>query len=121
MKNHEKKIETVDEYIAQFPGEVQEILEKIRALIKKTSPEAVESFSYGIAAYKLDSKPLVYFGAWKDHISIYPTSAEIEDVLPEAAKYRVAKGTLKFPLAENLPYDLIKKVVLLRVKQVSED
>ena len=114
-----KKYTSVDEYIEDAPENVREELISLRKLIKKTAPDADESISYGMPGYKLNG-PLVYFAAWKDHFSLYPTSAEVEEELPELSKFRTGKGTLQFPADKPLPMDLIEKLVRLRIRQNSE-
>jgi uncharacterized protein YdhG (YjbR/CyaY superfamily) len=115
-----KSYKDVDTYIKDFPDEIQEKLVSVRDLIKEIAPEAVESISYGMPGYKLNGKVLVYFAAFKDHISVYPTSDQIEKGIPEAAKYRTGKGTLQFSLKEPLPLGLIKQIVEYRVKQLEK-
>jgi len=112
-----KQIKTVDEYIRSFPPEVQAVLNKIRQLTKKTAPESVESVAYGMAAYKLNGKPLVYFAAFKSHIGFYPLPTVIDTFKDELAKYKHAKGSIQFQLKEPIPYDLIEKIVKFRVKE----
>lgn len=76
MNNHKKQFETIDEYIKTFPEDVQAILEKIRETIRKAAPEAVETISYQMPAFKLNGRTLVYFAAWKNHIGFYPMPSE---------------------------------------------
>ena|SRR5687767_5480853 len=111
-----KKYTSVDEYVADVPGNVRDELKSLRKLIKETAPDAAESISYGMPGYKLNGA-LVYFAAWKDHISIYPTSSQIEEKIPELAKHRTGKGTLQFPTSKPLPMPLIKKMVELRMEE----
>jgi uncharacterized protein YdhG (YjbR/CyaY superfamily) len=107
---------TVDEYIALFPPEVQQILSRIRAIIRETAPQATESISYKIPAYHLDGV-LVYFAAYKNHVSIYPAPNGVEALQEEIAPYLSSKATLKFPLNRPIPYELIRKVVQFRVAE----
>lgn len=106
---------TVDEYIAMQTAEVQAILTKIRALIKRLVPDADEMISYGMPGYKLNKKPLVYFGAFKKHIGLYPTPSGIEAFRKELSEYEGAKGSIQFPLDQPMPYDLIARIVHYRV------
>ncbi len=106
---------TVDEYIATFPKDTQKILREIRALIKKEAPDATEGISYGMPGYKTYGKPLVYFAGWKDHIGFYATPAGNVAFQKELAKYKQAKGSIQFPLDEEMPMDLIRKMVKYRV------
>ena len=108
---------TVDEYIVGFPGEVQEILQKVRATIKQGAPDAEETISYQIPTFKLRGKPLVYFAAFKTHIGLYPMPTGAEAFREELATYTSGKGTAKFPFAKPIPFDLIGKIVTFRVKE----
>jgi uncharacterized protein YdhG (YjbR/CyaY superfamily) len=111
------RYDTVNAYIAAFPKEVQSILKKIRATIRKAAPGADESISYGIPTYKLNS-PLVYFAAHKQHIGMYPvTNAIREKFAKDLSKYEGGKGTVRFPLDEPIPYPLITRIVKFMVQQ----
>lgn len=103
-----------------FPSEVQDILGKIRVLIKESAPMAVESMAYGMPAYKTGGKPLVYFAAFKNHIGFYATPSGHEQFAEELSVYKQGKGSVQFPVDKPIPYDLIKKIVLFRVKENSE-
>ena len=107
------KPESVTAYIQSFENkEVRNILQKVREVIQKTAPDAVEGISYGIPAYKLNGKILVYFAGFKKHISLYPVKGD-EPVGDERfARYNTSgKGTIQFPLNEEVPYDLIGIIV----------
>jgi uncharacterized protein YdhG (YjbR/CyaY superfamily) len=101
---------TVEEYIGSFPGEVQDILREVRSTIHGAVPEAGERISYGIAAFTLGGRDLVYFAGWKKHISVYPVPTEDADLTQQLTPYLAAKGTLKFPLGQPVPYPLIGRV-----------
>jgi len=118
MSTAKKQFETVDEYIKTFPEDVRKILRKIRATIRKTEPKAKETISYDIPTYKLNGKRLVYFAGWKNHIAFYPIPTGDEAFNKHIAKYTSGQGTLQFPLKEPIPYDLVKKIVLVRLKEV---
>jgi uncharacterized protein YdhG (YjbR/CyaY superfamily) len=107
----------MDAYIASFPKEVQGILEKIRQAIRRAAPDAVETISYQIPTFKLNGKSLVYFAAWKEHIGFYAMPSGNAAFKKELSQYKVAKGSIRFPLEEPIPYDLIKKIVMFRVKE----
>jgi uncharacterized protein YdhG (YjbR/CyaY superfamily) len=107
---------TIDEYINTFPEDVQQILEKIRQTIRKAAPEAVETISYQMPTFKLDGAYLVYFAAYKNHIGFYPLPLGNE-ALKALAPYQGAKGAVRFPLDKPIPYDLVKKIVLFRLKE----
>jgi uncharacterized protein YdhG (YjbR/CyaY superfamily) len=110
---------TIDEYIAGFPKDVQEILEKIRAIIRKTAPDAKETINYGIPTFQLNGN-LVHFAAFKKHIGFYPTPEGIEQFKDELAGYEGAKGSVQFPLDKPMPYDLIRRITAFRVAQSME-
>lgn len=112
-----KQFKTIDEYIKTFPEDVQGILEKMRQTIKKAAPKAVEAISYQIPTFKLNGKNLVHFAAFKNHIGFYPTSSGIEAFKEELSLYKGAKGSVQFPIKEPIPYDLVKKMVIFRVKE----
>ncbi|MFT3978859.1 MAG: DUF1801 domain-containing protein [Ferruginibacter sp.] len=105
----------VDAYIDQFPGSVQEALRQVRSTIVKTAPQAEESISYGMPAYKLNGKPLVYFGGYEKHIGFYATPTGHEAFQKELSAYKQGKGSVQFPLSEKMPLALIKKIVQFRV------
>lgn len=108
---------TVDEYIKIFSEDVQKKLWELRQEIKQLAPDATESISYGIPTFKTDGKYLIYFAAFKTHFSIYPVTAGVEKELPEIEKYRTGKGTLQFPIDQDLPLPLIRKIVKIRLKE----
>ncbi len=116
MKAKEAAPQTIDEYIANFPPDIQEILEKIRATIRATAPEATEAISYQMPTFKLNGN-LVHFAAFKKHIGFYPTPSGTAKFQKEIAGYQAAKGSIQFPLDEPIPYDLITKIVKFRVKE----
>jgi uncharacterized protein YdhG (YjbR/CyaY superfamily) len=111
------KFTTMDAYIASVPKAIQDILEKIRQTVRKAAPGAVEAISYQIPTFKLNGKNLVHFAAWKDHIGFYATPSGNAAFKKELAHYKVAKGSIQFPLEEPIPYDLVTKMVLFRVKE----
>lgn len=105
----------IDAYIAAFPPDVQKKLQEIRATISKAAPEAEETISYAIPAFKLNGN-LVHFAAFKNHIGFYPAPSGIEAFKKELSAYEGGKGTVQFPLTEPLPHALITKIVKFRVK-----
>lgn len=106
----------IDGYISQFPAEVQAILEKVRATIRRAAPVANEVISYQMPAFRQHGI-LVYFAAWKKHIGLYPPISGDRDLEKAVARDAGPKGNLQFPLDEPIPYDLIERIVKLRVKQ----
>src|SRR5271166_856636 len=113
-----KKAEDIDGYISQFPADVQAILQKVRSTISCAAPEAKETISYMMPAFKLHGI-LVYFAAWEKHIGMYPPISGNKTLERAIARYAGPKGNLQFPLDEPIPYDLIERLVKLRVKQDS--
>jgi uncharacterized protein YdhG (YjbR/CyaY superfamily) len=108
--------ESIDEYISQFPPEVQEILKTLRKIIKESAPDAEEKISYQMPAFVLHGN-LVYFAAFKNHIGFYPTSSGIDAFKHELSEYKGAKGSVQFPIEKPLPYELISRIVKFRVAE----
>jgi uncharacterized protein YdhG (YjbR/CyaY superfamily) len=108
---------SIDEYIKTFPEDVQIILEKIRQTIHKAEPDAIETISYQMPAFKLEGRVLVYFAGWKNHIGFYPTPSGTAAFKKELSRYGGAKGSVKFPIDKPIPFDLIGKIVRYRVKE----
>jgi uncharacterized protein YdhG (YjbR/CyaY superfamily) len=108
---------TVDAYIAAFPQNVQAMLQQIRQVIHETIPGLGETISYGMPTFTLNGKYLVYFGAYKKHIGLYPAPTGVEEFQEAVARYGGGKGTLKFPLDQPMPFDLIRRVVQFRAKE----
>ncbi len=112
-----KKYSDIDGYIRNFPKETQIILKKIRATIRKTAPKAGEKISYGIPTLTMNDKPLVYFSAWKRHVSVYPAVTHLSESLEKKlATFRSGRGTYKFPLDKPIPYNLIRDFTKARLK-----
>jgi uncharacterized protein YdhG (YjbR/CyaY superfamily) len=107
---------TVDEYIAQFPEDVQHILVKIRAVIKESAPEAVEKISYHMPAFYLNGK-LIFFSVYKHHIGIYPKTSGMEASIEGLSAFKGTKSSVHFPLDKPMPYELISKIVKFRVAE----
>jgi uncharacterized protein YdhG (YjbR/CyaY superfamily) len=107
---------TIDEYIAEFPENVRDILEELRRVIRQAAPQAQEAMRYGIPTFRLNGN-LVHFAAFKNHIGFYPTPSAIEDFKEELSSYRQAKGSVQFPINKPIPYDLVRKIVKYRVKE----
>lgn len=110
-----KTYSSVDHYIASQPLELKEGLEKMRHTILKAAPGAEEVISYGMPAYKLNGV-LVYFAAFKDHYSFFPTGRGVEKFRSKLKGYEISKGTIRLPFEEPLPLKLIGEIVKFRVK-----
>ncbi|WP_019419919.1 iron chaperone [Paenibacillus sp. OSY-SE] len=113
-----KKItyESIDDYISQFPPEVQAILKTLRKVIKESAPDAKEKISYQMPTFVLHGN-LVHFAAYKNHIGFYPTPSGIHAFKDKLAEYKTAKGSVQFPIDKPLPYELINKIVQFRVAE----
>ncbi len=107
---------TVEAYINRFPEAVQAHLNQIREVILNTAPEAEESFSYGMPAYKTNGKPLVYFAGYKNHIGFYATPNGHQQFAEELSVFKQGKGSVQFPVHSPMPLDLIKRIVLFRLE-----
>jgi uncharacterized protein YdhG (YjbR/CyaY superfamily) len=110
----------VDTYISSFPADVQKPLKQIRKTIKQHAPTAVESISYGMPAYKLNGKPLVYFAAFKNHIGFYATPTGHEAFAKDLAIYKQGKGSVQFPLDQPMPMTLIEEIIAFKASQNME-
>lgn len=119
MKNKQTTPQNIDEYIAGFPKDVQEILEKIRMTIRKAAPAAEEAMSYKMPTFNLKGQYLIYFAAYKKHIGLYPVPVGDAEFNEEVSAYQAGKGTLQFPLDKPIPYKLISKIVKVRSKENS--
>ena len=112
-----QRFASVDEYIESFPADVQVILQQVRRTIREVVPAAVETITYHIPTVMLDGVMLLCFAGWKHHVSLYPAPAGDDEFGSQIAPYRSAKSTLKFPIRDPLPYDLIARVATFRVRE----
>ena len=116
MKTKSKQPTTIDEYIAGFPPDVQPLLEKVRAAIRKAAPHATEAISYQMPTFKLQGN-LIHFAGYNHHIGLYPGSRPIEVFRDELSKYKTSKGTVQLPLDKPIPAGLIGKITKFCVKR----
>jgi uncharacterized protein YdhG (YjbR/CyaY superfamily) len=116
MKTKSKQPTTIDEYIADFPRDVQPLLEKVRAAIRKAAPDATEAISYRMPTFKLQGN-LIHFAGYNHHIGLYPGSRPIEEFKDELSKYKTSKGTVQLPLDKPIPVGLIAKITKFCVKR----
>jgi uncharacterized protein YdhG (YjbR/CyaY superfamily) len=117
MRTHQTAPKTIDEYIAGFPNDVQDILEKIRMTIRKAAPDAEETISYHMPTFTLNGHYLVHLAAFKKHIGLYPAPTGIEEFKQDMSIYGAGKSTLQFPFDKPIPFDLISKIVKFRVSE----
>jgi uncharacterized protein YdhG (YjbR/CyaY superfamily) len=111
-----KKPTDIDSYISQFPADVQAVLQEVRATIRRAAPDAEETISYSMPAFRQNGI-LVYFAAWKNNIGLYPPISGDKALEKAVVRYAGPKGNLQFPLDEPMPLDLIERIVKLRVAQ----
>ena len=116
MKSEQTAPKTIDEYIAENPNEIQEILQKVRQTIKLAAPDAEEAIKDQMPTFTLKGN-LVYFGAFKKHIGFYPVPTGLEAFEADLSPYKTGKGSIQFPYDQPMPYDLITKVVKFRVQE----
>ena len=116
METNQKIPRTIDEYIAGFPPDVQQVLEKIRGTIRTTAPDAEETIKYRMPTFTLKGN-LVHFAAFKKHIGFYPVPSGIEKFKDELSVYEQGKGSVQFSLERPIPYDLISRIVQFRVEE----
>jgi uncharacterized protein YdhG (YjbR/CyaY superfamily) len=112
-----KDFSNVEEYISKFPPEVRIRLEQMRNSIRSSAPGATEEIAYGMPAYKLNGRPLVYFAAFKSHIGFYATPSGHEAFSAELSKYKQGRGSVQFPLNQPLPLDLVRQITEFRVAE----
>ncbi|MFI8685305.1 iron chaperone [Rossellomorea sp. NPDC077527] len=119
MEENKKSFTTVDEYISQFPENVQERLQSLREVITMTVPNAKEKISYQMPTFALHGN-LVHFAAYKNHIGFYPTPSGINAFKDKMTEYKTAKASVQFPLNRPIPYELIREIVTFRVAENEE-
>lgn len=117
---NEIKYSSIDQYINEAPADVKQILINIRSLIAEKAPEAVSCIAYNMPAFKYHKKPLVYFAAFKNHIGFYALPSGNVAFQKELTKYKTGKGSIQFPLDQEIPYDLIGQIVEFRVAEMND-
>jgi uncharacterized protein YdhG (YjbR/CyaY superfamily) len=117
MDSNKSGFNSIDEYIATFPADIQKILQEVRATIKAATPDAEEKISYQMPTFTLNGGNLVHFAAFKNHIGFYPTPNGIEAFQKELSVYKGAKGSAQFPLDKPMPLKLVRRIVKFRVAE----
>jgi uncharacterized protein YdhG (YjbR/CyaY superfamily) len=121
MASPKRKLTTIDEYLADVNTDQRRTLNKLRAIVRAAAPEAQECISYGIPAFRLNGRPLVFFGAWTNHCSLYPgNSAILKHFRDDLKDFEIRKGTIRFLPNSPLPIALVKKLVKARVADVTD-
>jgi uncharacterized protein YdhG (YjbR/CyaY superfamily) len=118
MRAGMKSVTTMDQYIKDFPPEVRRRLESIRKLVRKLAPEAREKISYRIPTFYLNGN-LLHFAAFRNHIGFFPTSSGVRSFEKELSKYEHGKGSIRFPMDEDLPLKLMEKIARHRIRENS--
>ena len=115
MSDENKKIQS---YISRLPIEQQIELNRLCDITRNLVPEAEETISYGMPAFKYKNKPLIYFGGFKDHISVFPTSGPIDELKDQLIHFKKAKGTISYKLDDVIPEEIIKKLLTVRIAAI---
>ncbi|MFZ2522187.1 MAG: DUF1801 domain-containing protein [Minisyncoccia bacterium] len=113
-----KKVKNIEDYIRLQPKKVASKLKIIHGIVKKLVPDVEEKISYGMPAYKLSGKILIYFSAHKNHIGLYPYPSAIKAFKKESVKYKTSTGTIQFQHSEKLPVPLITKIIKFRMSEI---
>ena len=110
------QFKTIDEYICSFPKDVKDVLEELRRVIKESAPMAEETISWGMPTFKLNGN-LVHFAAYKNHVGFYPAPSAIVAFKKDLSPFKTSKGAVQFRFEEQIPFDLVRKIVKFRVKE----
>lgn len=118
MRATKSKPKTIDEYLARVKPEQRVLLEKLRQTIHAVAPGAEDYIGYGLAGFKLNGRPLIYFGAWEHHCALYAASPAVQKKFQKELKgFEASKGTIKFTLEKPLPVALVKKLIKARIAE----
>lgn len=115
-----RDFQSVEEYLAAQPETTRQALQHVRRAIQKAIPKAEEVITYQMPTYKVNGAAVIYFAGWKAHYSLYPASARLVDEFKdELLPYEVRKGTIRFPLSEPVPRDLIERIARFRAGETA--
>jgi uncharacterized protein YdhG (YjbR/CyaY superfamily) len=118
MDSARRKPKTIDEYLRSVDADHRDALQQLRETIHAVAPKAEECISYGIPAFRLNGRSLLFFGAWADHCSFYPgSSATLKNFQDDLKDFETSKGTIRFSSKKPLPAGLVKKLVKARVAE----
>lgn len=110
---------TIAEYLDTLSQPQRDAFEHLRTIVKQMTPDAEESISYGMPTFKYKGKPLIYFGAFKNHMSLFPTPGPTENLKEKLRNYKVSKGTIQFTIDNPLSDSLIKEIILSRLSELN--
>jgi uncharacterized protein YdhG (YjbR/CyaY superfamily) len=108
----------IDKYLGEIDPRQRAVLERMRGIIKRIAPEAEEMISYGIPTFKVNNQPLVHLGAYKDHMSLFPTSKPVQVLEDKLKGFKVSRGTIQFTLEKPLPDKLLEEIILIRLADI---
>ena len=118
MDSTRRKLSPIDEYLAGVTADQREALEKLRKAIRAVAPKVEECISYGIPAFRLNGRSLVFFGAWANHCSFYPgSSTTLKNFRGDLKGFQITKGTIRFSPDNPLPAALVKKLIKARIRE----
>ena len=109
----------IDEYIEKCPNQYQDRLKILTNLIRETIPNSEESISYQLPTFKINNKPVIYFGLFKNHIGFYPFPSGVDEFKRISKDFKTSTGSIQFPHSKELPLDLIKKIIIFRLKEIN--
>lgn len=109
---------TVNDYLDTIDPQQRNEFERLRSIVRQLAPNAVETISYGMPTFKVNGRPLIYFGAFKHHMSLFPTPGPAEQLKDRLISYKVSKGTIQFTFDNPLPDSLIKDIILARLNEI---
>ena len=113
------QFDSVDAYVAALPPQARSVADSIRQTIRIAAPDSVEAISYQMPCFKWKGQYLIHFGAWKKHIGLYPIPKGTPAFEQQVSPYVTGKGTVRLPLEDPIPHDLVRAMVTFRMKEIS--